>query len=93
MVFPVQGHRSQLSLRMSKNIVSINTDPEAEINSISDYIITEDLYKVIPELIEAIKKQKEGAKAPAAAKSAYMQSVCSILLSFISSAYLGFTGM
>jgi electron transfer flavoprotein alpha subunit len=59
-----------MGMRLSKNIVSINTDPEAEINSISDYIITEDLYKVIPELIEAIKKKKEGAKAPAAAKSA-----------------------
>jgi electron transfer flavoprotein alpha subunit len=59
-----------MGMRLSKNIVSINTDPEAEINSISDYIITEDLYKVIPELIEAIKKKKGGAIAPAAAKSA-----------------------
>ena len=47
-----------MGMKLSENIVSINTDPSAEINSISDYIINADLYDVIPKLIEAIKKKK-----------------------------------
>ncbi|MCL4357175.1 MAG: electron transfer flavoprotein subunit alpha/FixB family protein [Candidatus Thermoplasmatota archaeon] len=56
-----------MGMRLSKNIVSINTDASAELNSISDYIINEDLYKVIPELIDAIKRRKSGEKKPAEA--------------------------
>ncbi|PYB68888.1 MULTISPECIES: electron transfer flavoprotein subunit alpha/FixB family protein [unclassified Thermoplasma] len=48
-------------MKFSKVIVSINKDPNAEINKISDYIITEDYRKAVPALIDAIKnfgKQK-----------------------------------
>jgi electron transfer flavoprotein alpha subunit len=48
-----------MGMKLSQNIVSINTDPEAEINGISDYIITADLYEVLPKLTEEIKKRKE----------------------------------
>ena len=53
-----------MGMRLSENIVSINTDPNAEINAMSDYIIEADLYEAIPKLIEEIKKRKEvGNKA------------------------------
>ncbi|MCW6168779.1 MAG: electron transfer flavoprotein subunit alpha/FixB family protein [Thermoplasmatales archaeon] len=42
----------------SKLIVSINTDPDAEMNKNADYVIVDDLYNVIPALIEEIKKRK-----------------------------------
>lgn len=43
----------------SECIVAINTDPEAPIFKIANYCITEDLYKVVPQLIEAVKVRKE----------------------------------
>ena len=52
-----------MGMKLSKNIISINTDPNAEINQYSDYIINDDLYKAIPALIEEIKKRKAGKKA------------------------------
>ncbi|MEM2210774.1 MAG: electron transfer flavoprotein subunit alpha/FixB family protein [Nitrososphaerales archaeon] len=45
-------------VRGAKVIVSINKDPEAPIFSESDYGIVGDLYKVIPALIEHLKKIK-----------------------------------
>ncbi|RLI30327.1 electron transfer flavoprotein subunit alpha/FixB family protein [Candidatus Bathyarchaeota archaeon] len=44
-------------IRDAKIIVSINTDEEAPINQVSDYIINADLYEVVPALIDAIKRR------------------------------------
>ncbi len=39
----------------SAQIISINTDPEAPLNSIADYVITGDLTEVIPKMIKYYK--------------------------------------
>jgi electron transfer flavoprotein alpha subunit len=48
----------------SETIVSINTDPEAEIRNFSDYVIEGDLFEVLPQLTEAIER---GEPVPAVA--------------------------
>ncbi len=40
----------------SKVVVSINKDPDAEMNQFADYVIVGDLYEVIPKLEEEINK-------------------------------------
>ena len=47
-------------MRDSDCIIAINTDREAPIFKIAHYGIVGDLYHVIPQLIEGIKKQKAG---------------------------------
>lgn len=41
------------------HIVAINSDPEARIFSIAHYCIVDDLYDVVPKLIEAVNRRKE----------------------------------
>ncbi|MBU4486507.1 MAG: electron transfer flavoprotein subunit alpha/FixB family protein [Candidatus Delongbacteria bacterium] len=43
----------------SAQIISINTDPEAPINSIADVAITGDLHSVIPKMIKYYKEQSK----------------------------------
>ena len=40
----------------SAQIIAINTDPEAPINAIADYVITGDVAEVIPKMIKYYKK-------------------------------------
>ncbi|MDR1860384.1 MAG: electron transfer flavoprotein subunit alpha/FixB family protein [Bacteroidales bacterium] len=47
-------HRA--GMEESAQIISINTDPEAPINAIADYVITGDLLEVIPKMIKYYKK-------------------------------------
>ena len=42
-----------------KTIISINTDPEANINKVSDYYLVSDSQKIIPELISKLKSSKK----------------------------------
>jgi len=45
-------------MRSSKIIVAINKDEEAPLVKISDYAIVDDLYKIVPAFIQAVKKAR-----------------------------------
>jgi electron transfer flavoprotein alpha subunit len=47
-------HRAGMD--QSAQIIAINTDPEAPINSIADYVITGDVNEIIPKMIKYYKK-------------------------------------
>ncbi|HKJ42442.1 MAG TPA: electron transfer flavoprotein subunit alpha/FixB family protein [Sunxiuqinia sp.] len=47
-------HRA--GMEESAQIIAINTDPEAPINSIADYVITGDVVDIIPKMIKYYKK-------------------------------------
>ena len=47
-------HRAGMD--QSAQIIAINTDPEAPINSIADYVITGDVAEIIPKMIKYYKK-------------------------------------
>ncbi len=47
-------HRA--GMEQSAQIIAINTDPEAPINSIADYVITGDIASIIPKMIKYYKK-------------------------------------
>ena len=43
----------------SECIVAINNDPDAQIFKTAHYCIVDDLYEVVPRLIELVKSRKE----------------------------------
>jgi electron transfer flavoprotein alpha subunit len=46
-------HRA--GMEESAQIIAINTDPDAPINSLADYVITGDLSEIIPKMIKYYK--------------------------------------
>jgi len=60
LAFGISGQIQHTSSIMdTKRIISVNNDPNAPINEISDYYITEDANIFIPKLIERLKKEKK----------------------------------
>lgn len=47
-----------MGMKNSETILSINTDPNAEIFKYSDYVMVEDLYKAVPAIIQEVRKYK-----------------------------------
>ena len=45
-------------MKHAKNIIAINTDPDARIFEIAHYPVLGDLYEIVPEMIGRLKAKK-----------------------------------
>ncbi len=52
-----------VGIQESETIVAINSDPEAPIFEVADFCVAEDAFRVIPPLIEALRRKPAGAKS------------------------------
>ncbi|MEE8346239.1 MAG: electron transfer flavoprotein subunit alpha/FixB family protein [Dehalococcoidia bacterium] len=48
-----------VGIQDAETVVAINSDPEAPIFEAADYCIVDDLFQVLPSLIEALRRQRE----------------------------------
>lgn len=51
-----------VGIQESEAVVAINSDPEAPIFEAADYCIADDVFQVLPQLIEALDREKAGRK-------------------------------
>lgn len=57
--FGVSGTVQFMSgMKYTKNIIAVNTDPDARIFEIAHYPVCGDLYEIVPELMERLKRRK-----------------------------------
>lgn len=52
-----------VGIQDSETIIAINSDPEAPIFEVADYCVTEDVFQVIPALIDALQREPVGGKS------------------------------
>jgi len=51
-----------VGIQGSETIVAINSDPEAPIFEVADYCVADDVFQVIPPLIEALEREKAAGR-------------------------------
>ena len=52
-----------VGIQDSETIIAINSDPEAPIFEVADYCVAEDVFQVIPLLIDALRREPVGEKS------------------------------